>query len=189
MCSAFRRGCWRCRRMHEELKAVGGSERLAGQVALCLGKALRLLAEKAEYMAATGAALHCAALLHPSHACLCHNTLSSSPCPKAPLFLELPVCLPAESRACLRDCCAQGRSFGRWVQPAAARSCATSCCAASCTRCTDPCLACFRACPPPPLSPSGARPSSIFLLKFTMRALCAGRDYFCAGRRFHRLYL
>ena len=32
-----------------------GSERLAAQVALCLGKALHLLAEKAEYMAATGA--------------------------------------------------------------------------------------------------------------------------------------
>lgn len=43
-----------CRRMHEELKAVGGSARLAGQVALCVGKALHLLAEKAEYMAATG---------------------------------------------------------------------------------------------------------------------------------------
>ena len=43
------------RRMHEELKAVSGSARLAGQVAQCVGKALHLLAEKAEYMAATGA--------------------------------------------------------------------------------------------------------------------------------------
>ena len=44
-----------CRRMHEELKAVSGSAALAAQTALCLGKALHLLAEKAEYMAATGA--------------------------------------------------------------------------------------------------------------------------------------
>ena len=43
------------RRMHEELKGVGSSTRLAAQVAACVGKALRLLAEKAEYMAATGA--------------------------------------------------------------------------------------------------------------------------------------
>ncbi|EIE21637.1 hypothetical protein COCSUDRAFT_30131 [Coccomyxa subellipsoidea C-169] len=41
-------------RMHEELKGVGSSMRLAAQVAACVGKALRLLAEKAEYMAATG---------------------------------------------------------------------------------------------------------------------------------------
>jgi len=41
--------------MHEELKGVGGSGRLAAQVAACMGKALRLLTEKAEYMAATGA--------------------------------------------------------------------------------------------------------------------------------------
>ncbi len=46
-----------CRRLHEELKGVGGSNRLAGQVAACTGKALRVLAEKAEYMASTGAAL------------------------------------------------------------------------------------------------------------------------------------
>lgn len=42
------------RRLHEELKGVGGSNRLASQVASCTGKALRVLAEKAEYMAATG---------------------------------------------------------------------------------------------------------------------------------------
>ncbi|CAL8469379.1 g8920 [Coccomyxa elongata] len=41
-------------RMHEELKGVGASTRLAAQVAACVGKALRVLAEKAEYMAATG---------------------------------------------------------------------------------------------------------------------------------------
>ncbi len=45
------------RRMHEELKGVGASTRLAAQVAACVGKALRVLAEKAEYMAATGAPL------------------------------------------------------------------------------------------------------------------------------------
>ena len=43
------------RRLHEELKAVGDSTRLAAQVAACAGKALRLLADKAEYMTATGA--------------------------------------------------------------------------------------------------------------------------------------
>lgn len=43
-----------CRRLHEELKSAGGSARLASQVASCLSKALQLLAEKAEYMAATG---------------------------------------------------------------------------------------------------------------------------------------
>ena len=43
-----------CRRMHEELKSAGGSTRLASQVASCIAKALQLLAEKAEYMAATG---------------------------------------------------------------------------------------------------------------------------------------
>ncbi|CAK0784167.1 hypothetical protein CVIRNUC_007370 [Coccomyxa viridis] len=41
-------------RMHEELKSAGGSARLASQVASCISKALQLLAEKAEYMAATG---------------------------------------------------------------------------------------------------------------------------------------
>ena len=40
--------------MHEELKSAGGSARLASQVASCISKALQLLAEKAEYMAATG---------------------------------------------------------------------------------------------------------------------------------------
>ena len=48
---------WLCavpRRMHEELKSAGGSARLASQVASCISKALQLLAEKAEYMAATG---------------------------------------------------------------------------------------------------------------------------------------
>ena len=40
--------------MHEELKSAGGSGRLASQVASCIAKALQLLAEKAEYMAATG---------------------------------------------------------------------------------------------------------------------------------------
>ena len=40
--------------MHEELKSAGGSARLASQVASCIAKALQLLAEKAEYMAATG---------------------------------------------------------------------------------------------------------------------------------------
>ena len=45
-----------CRRMHEELKSAGGSVRLASQVASCISKALQLLAEKAEYMAATGTA-------------------------------------------------------------------------------------------------------------------------------------
>ena len=40
--------------MHEELKSAGGSVRLASQVASCISKALQLLAEKAEYMAATG---------------------------------------------------------------------------------------------------------------------------------------
>ena len=44
------------RRMHEELKSAGGSVRLASQVASCISKALQLLAEKAEYMAATGIA-------------------------------------------------------------------------------------------------------------------------------------
>ena len=48
-------GCGR--RLHEELKAVGDSTRLAAQVAACAGKALRLLADKAEYMTATGGAL------------------------------------------------------------------------------------------------------------------------------------
>ena len=47
------------RRMHEELKSAGGSARLASQVASCISKALQLLAEKAEYMAATGVALAC----------------------------------------------------------------------------------------------------------------------------------
>ena len=43
-----------CSRMHEELKAGGEVGFVAAQVAGCVGKAVRLLAEKAEYMAATG---------------------------------------------------------------------------------------------------------------------------------------
>ena len=49
--------------MHEELKSAGGSVRLASQVASCISKALQLLAEKAEYMAATGIEL--GLLIHP----------------------------------------------------------------------------------------------------------------------------
>lgn len=41
-------------RMHEQLKAGGDAEGVAVQTAACVGKAVRLLAEKAEYMAATG---------------------------------------------------------------------------------------------------------------------------------------
>ena len=48
-------GSCMCRRMHEELKAGGEAGSVAAQVAGCVGKAVRLLAEKAEYMAATGA--------------------------------------------------------------------------------------------------------------------------------------
>lgn len=40
--------------MHEELKAAGSSGYLAALVGGSVGKALRLLAEKAEYMAAAG---------------------------------------------------------------------------------------------------------------------------------------
>ena len=40
--------------MHEELKAGSEAGTVALQVAGCVGKAVRLLAEKAEYMAATG---------------------------------------------------------------------------------------------------------------------------------------
>lgn len=42
------------RRMHEELKAGAEAGAVTAQVAGCVGTALRLLAEKAEYMAATG---------------------------------------------------------------------------------------------------------------------------------------
>lgn len=42
------------RRIHEELKAVGDSPRLAGRAAAAAGTALQLLAERAEYMAASG---------------------------------------------------------------------------------------------------------------------------------------
>ena len=42
------------RRLHEELKAGGESPVLSRQVAACVGKALHMLAEKAEYMAASG---------------------------------------------------------------------------------------------------------------------------------------
>ncbi len=44
----------RRRRMHEELKACGDSPWLAGRAAASAGTALQLLAERAEYMAATG---------------------------------------------------------------------------------------------------------------------------------------
>lgn len=43
-----------CRRLHEEVKVVGDSGRLSALVASGIGKALLLLAEKAQYMAATG---------------------------------------------------------------------------------------------------------------------------------------
>lgn len=43
-----------CRRIHEELKAVGESPRLAERAAAAAGTALQLLAERAEYMAASG---------------------------------------------------------------------------------------------------------------------------------------
>ncbi len=40
--------------MHEELKVAGNSAQLASMIAATAGKALQLLAEKAEYMVATG---------------------------------------------------------------------------------------------------------------------------------------
>lgn len=40
--------------MHGELRAAGGSGQLAGQVAGVVGKALQLLSQRAEYMAAAG---------------------------------------------------------------------------------------------------------------------------------------
>lgn len=43
-----------CRLLHEELKAAGSSAHLAGLVGSTVGKALRMMAEKAEYMAAAG---------------------------------------------------------------------------------------------------------------------------------------
>jgi hypothetical protein len=43
-----------CRLLHEELKAAGSSGHLAGLVGSAVGKALRMIAEKAEYMAAAG---------------------------------------------------------------------------------------------------------------------------------------
>lgn len=43
-----------CRRMHDELRAVADSPRLATLVAKTVGKALQLMAEKAEYMAFAG---------------------------------------------------------------------------------------------------------------------------------------
>ena len=49
--------------MHEELKAGGEAGGAAAQVAACVGKAMRLLAEKAEYMAATGIPLRAAGVL------------------------------------------------------------------------------------------------------------------------------
>jgi len=51
------------RRMHEELKAVGDSPRLAGLIAQMVGKSLRMLAEKAEYMSAGGMPPSCAKIL------------------------------------------------------------------------------------------------------------------------------
>jgi hypothetical protein len=42
------------RLLHEELKAAGSSGHLAGLVGSAVGKALRMVAERAEYMAAAG---------------------------------------------------------------------------------------------------------------------------------------
>lgn len=44
------------RRLHEELKAVGENPRLAALTAQAVGKALRILAEKVEYMSTAGGA-------------------------------------------------------------------------------------------------------------------------------------
>jgi hypothetical protein len=72
------------RRLHEELKGVGGSHRLAEQVASCTGKALRVLAEKAEYMTATGLSVLCLLLSEPAKAklwhaaCVCKGRICSS---------------------------------------------------------------------------------------------------------------
>lgn len=43
-----------CSVLHEELKSCGSSGQLAGLVGSTVGKALRLLADRAEYMAAAG---------------------------------------------------------------------------------------------------------------------------------------
>ena len=51
-------GCCACRRLHDEVKAAGDSPRLAALTARSVGKALQLMAEKAEYMAATGEGMH-----------------------------------------------------------------------------------------------------------------------------------
>ena len=54
LAAAQSRGHGACRRLHDELKAAGDSPRLAALTARSVGKALQLMAEKAEYMAATG---------------------------------------------------------------------------------------------------------------------------------------
>jgi hypothetical protein len=48
------RGCWLRSRLHEELRVAGDGERLLTLTAGGVGKALQLLAERAEYMAAGG---------------------------------------------------------------------------------------------------------------------------------------
>jgi hypothetical protein len=62
-----------CRLLHEELKAAGSSGHLAGLVGSAVGKALRMIAEKAEYMAAAGPELRqvrCYPFLRPAAHCL-----------------------------------------------------------------------------------------------------------------------
>lgn len=51
-----------CRRMHDEVRVVADSPRLSALITKTVGKALRLMAEKAEYM--TFAGMPCFPPLH-----------------------------------------------------------------------------------------------------------------------------
>lgn len=53
-----------CRRMHDEMRAAADSPRLSALTAKTVGKALQLMAEKAEYMAFAGKLQQACLILH-----------------------------------------------------------------------------------------------------------------------------
>ena len=101
-----------CRRMHDEVRVVADSPRLSALTARTVGKALQLMAEKAEYMTFAGmlsqlchSSLYFGVLnlvprkkvtptiaMHVSEACQAHKS-SALQCIKALAGLQLCACL------------------------------------------------------------------------------------------------
>lgn len=108
--------------MHEQLKAAGTSAHLAGLVGGAVGKALRLLAEKAEYMAAAGPELRQVRRRRRRRRVLRAACWRAAAAMAAAASARRRACLPAAVRAARRAQVSLGPSAGAGAAPAQQRN-------------------------------------------------------------------